>query len=74
MLLGRRESCGAHPFEFSEKEYDATLVLAQHAKRADKIEDYSNAENVKNIGPVHGVPIWLSKWFRTRMQTKPAGK
>jgi hypothetical protein len=56
-----RESCPAHPFEFSEKEYDATLVLAQHAKRADKIEDYCNAENAKNLGPVHGVPIWLSK-------------
>jgi hypothetical protein len=49
------------PSNFSEKEYDATLVPAQHAKRADKIEDYCNAENAKNIGPVHGVPIWLSK-------------
>jgi hypothetical protein len=33
--------------------------------KGNKIQDYSHAENAKNIGPVHGVPIWLSKWFRT---------
>ena len=42
--------------EFSEKKYDAALVLAQHAKRADEIEEYRNADNV---GPVHGVSIGL---------------
>jgi hypothetical protein len=37
---------------------DAALVLPQHAKRADEIEDYCNAENV---GPVHGGSIWFEE-------------
>src|ERR1700730_7613861 len=50
-----REPRPAHALEFAEKKYDAALVLPQHAKRADEIEDYCNAENV---GPVHGGSIW----------------
>jgi hypothetical protein len=53
-----REPRPAHALEFSEKKYDAALVLPQHAKRANEIEDYCNTENV---GPVHGVSIWLSE-------------
>ena len=59
-LTGKREAPAqprpTHALEFSEKKYDAALVLPQHAKRADKIEDYRNAENIR---PVHGVSIWL---------------
>src|SRR5207253_4432550 len=53
-----REPRPAHALEFSEKKYDAALVLPQHAKRADEIEDYRSAENV---GPVHGVSIWFEE-------------
>src|SRR3984893_17508424 len=45
-----REPRPAHALEFSEKKYDAALVLPEPAKRADEIEDYCNAENG---GPVH---------------------
>src|SRR6202047_3066612 len=60
-----REPRPAHALEFSEKKYDAALVLPQHAKRANEIEDYCNTENV---GPVHGISIWLSE--QPRLQTK----
>ena len=33
----RREARPAHALKFSEKKYDAALVLPQHAKRADEI-------------------------------------
>src|SRR6266852_5218206 len=56
----------AHALKFSEKKYDAALVLPQHAKRADEIQDYRNTENDENIGPIHGRSIWLSECFRTR--------
>ena len=49
-----REPRLAHALKFSEKKYDAALVLSQHAKRDDEIEDHHNAENVN---PIHGVSI-----------------
>jgi hypothetical protein len=51
-----REARPAHAFEFSEKKYHTPFVLPQHAKRADEVEEYRNAENV---GPVRGVSIWF---------------
>src|SRR5947209_3943609 len=53
LLDGNEDECEPRPphaLEFSKKKYDAALVLPQHAKRADEIEDYCNAENG---GPVH---------------------
>jgi hypothetical protein len=44
------------PLNFSEKKYHTPFVLPQHAKRADEVEEYRNAENV---WPLHGVSIWF---------------
>jgi hypothetical protein len=49
-----------------EKKYDAALVLPQHAKRADEIQDCRNADNAENVGPTHRVSIRLSEHFKTR--------
>jgi hypothetical protein len=55
LLDGKEDERGARPtraLEFSEKKYDATPVLPQHAKRADEIHDDRHAESPENDGPI----------------------
>jgi hypothetical protein len=47
-----REARPAHALKFSEKKYDATLVLPQHAKRAEEIHDDRHAESPENDSPI----------------------
>jgi hypothetical protein len=61
-----REARPAHTLKFSEKKYNAALVLPQHTKRADEIYDYRNADNAENIGPTYSVSIGLPEQFKTR--------
>jgi hypothetical protein len=72
-LLDRKEderkTRSAHALEFSEKKHNAALILAQHAKRAEKIHD-RKAENPENDSPIHGASNWLSRRSR-RLGTKP---
>jgi hypothetical protein len=61
-----RESRPAHALKFSEKKYDAALVLPQHAKRADEIYDYRNADNAENMIPLMVFPLGCLNGSRRR--------